>query len=218
MLKSRYIVIEPYNPKWSQLYESEKCVLEQHLCGEYKSIMHLGSTSINGLTAKPIIDISVAVHELKDSNFYKDKLSPLRYTTSNGSKFEDWILWDRENDGQEYHLHLMQFDSMRLFQQVAFKIFLETHEYVADLYVRKKKAWLWEDHIWYSMNKKPFLDDVCSHVLAEILEEPLLWKNKVESIMGYNPFPCLFETEVCESKKEIIEKYINEKKRRFGNE
>jgi GrpB-like predicted nucleotidyltransferase (UPF0157 family) len=179
--------------------------------------MHLGSTSIKGLTAKPTIDISVAVYKLKDTDFYKDKLSPLQYVTTNGSKFENWILWDRVNCGQKYHLHLMQFDSMRLFQQVLFKIFLEEHKYAADLYARKKEAWLsWDEHIWYSMNKKPFLDDVCTHALCAILEKPLLWKEKVESVMGYNPFPCLFEAGFCDSKKEIINKYIDEKRVRFG--
>ena len=155
------IEIYPYNPAWKSLFANEEKFLRLHLDGEYKSIIHIGSTSIYGMEAKPIIDISIALHDLKDGIFYEEKLSPIGYVHCNGHKFQKWILFEKNECGQEYHVHLMSHDSLRLFKQVMFKIFMEERADAADLYVRKKKAYLaLDDHIWYSMNKEPFVKEV----------------------------------------------------------
>ncbi|USP78978.1 hypothetical protein yc1106_06252 [Curvularia clavata] len=56
------VEVEQYNPEWPKQFESIKSKLENHLRGvEYLSIEHVGSTSVPGLAAKPIIDIDVIV-------------------------------------------------------------------------------------------------------------------------------------------------------------
>jgi GrpB-like predicted nucleotidyltransferase (UPF0157 family) len=82
------IEIFPYNPEWKSFFINEEKLLKLHLKGEYKSIIHIGSTSIEEMDAKPIIDISIAVNELKDTIFYEEKLLPSGYKLCNGSKFE----------------------------------------------------------------------------------------------------------------------------------
>ena len=107
------IVLHPYNPNWKICYASEIELLRAQLDSEQKSIIHIGSTSIEGMVAKPIIDISVAVYELKDSAFYLELLSGIGYVYGNGSKFEEWILLSKTYCGQQYHLHLMSYNSAR---------------------------------------------------------------------------------------------------------
>jgi len=190
------IVVLPYNPEWKSAFCKEEERLRQYLNGEYKSIIHIGSTSIEGMVAKPIIDISIAVCELKDKAFYEEKLSPIGYKHCNGSKFENWILLDKNDYRQDYHVHLMPYDSMRLFKQVLFKIFLEENPDAADLYARKKKAFLvLDEHIWYSMNKKPFVDEVNLYALLDAIENPIFWAERVANIMGYIPYAELFAVE-----------------------
>lgn len=197
MADSERIVIVPYNPEWKSLFAKEKKLLQTHLQGEYKSIMHIGSTSIEGLDAKPLVDISVAVNELKPTAFYNEKLLPIGYKHCNGGKFQEWILYEKaDSNGQEYHLHMMQYDSIRLFKQIMFKIFLEENPDVADLYVRKKKAYLvLDDHIWYSMNKKPFVNEVNCYALQDAIDDSAYWSNRIKEIMGYVPHAELFEVD-----------------------
>jgi len=196
------IVICPYNPEWKSLFINEEKLLRLCLTGEYKSIIHIGSTSIDGMEAKPIIDISIAVYELKDGTFYEEKLSPVGYALCNGHKFQKWILFGKNESGQEYHVHLMPHDSMRLFKQMMFKIFMEEKPYAADLYVRKKKAYLaLDDHIWYSMNKEPFVNEVNMYALVDAIENPTYWSERIESIMGYVPHADLFN--VDKEKREV---------------
>jgi GrpB-like predicted nucleotidyltransferase (UPF0157 family) len=52
----------PYNPEWAHQFNSLKAELEQALTGlNYTSIEHVGSTSVPGLTAKPVIDIDIII-------------------------------------------------------------------------------------------------------------------------------------------------------------
>jgi GrpB-like predicted nucleotidyltransferase (UPF0157 family) len=60
-LKGGIVVLSPYTPKWQQVYSKEKLQIETTI-GEYiLDIQHIGSTSIPGMIAKPIIDIAIAV-------------------------------------------------------------------------------------------------------------------------------------------------------------
>ena len=200
------IDIYPYNPEWKSLFIKEEGLLRLHLNEEYKSIIHIGSTSIEGMIAKPIIDISIAVYELKDGAYYEEKLSSIGYTFCSGHKFEKWILLEKNDCGQMYHVHFMPFGSVRLFKQVLFKIFMEEHPNAADLYARKKKAFLvLDDHIWYSMNKKPFVDEVNMYALLDAIESPIFWRERIESIMGYILYEELFAVEDREAKQVQIE-------------
>lgn len=61
------IHITPYNPDWKILYEEEKSLIAGVLGkGLLFNIEHIGSTSVEGLAAKPTIDILVEVADLND--------------------------------------------------------------------------------------------------------------------------------------------------------
>ncbi|KAH7082669.1 GrpB protein-domain-containing protein [Paraphoma chrysanthemicola] len=56
------VVVEQYNPEWAAQFDKIKVALETYLQGvPYLSIEHVGSTSVPGLVAKPIIDIDIIV-------------------------------------------------------------------------------------------------------------------------------------------------------------
>ncbi|MEP7134714.1 MAG: GrpB family protein [Chloroflexota bacterium] len=58
------IVIQPYNPAWTQEFESMRAALQDVLGARAMRIDHIGSTSVPGLGAKDVIDIQVTVQEL----------------------------------------------------------------------------------------------------------------------------------------------------------
>jgi GrpB-like predicted nucleotidyltransferase (UPF0157 family)/RimJ/RimL family protein N-acetyltransferase len=56
------VIVEQYNPEWPQQFEGIRSELQDYLQEvEYLSIEHVGSTSVPGLAAKPIIDVDVIV-------------------------------------------------------------------------------------------------------------------------------------------------------------
>lgn len=60
-MQKNKVVIAPYSPEWAIEFKKEKRALEKLFKGHILAIEHVGSTSIPGLSAKPIIDIAVAV-------------------------------------------------------------------------------------------------------------------------------------------------------------
>jgi GrpB-like predicted nucleotidyltransferase (UPF0157 family)/ribosomal protein S18 acetylase RimI-like enzyme len=58
------VVVEPYNPDWPNQFEEIKRTLWSAV-GEFAtSIEHVGSTSVPGLAAKPILDIDIVIHDM----------------------------------------------------------------------------------------------------------------------------------------------------------
>ena len=59
------VIVTAYNPNWPALYEQEAQAIRQILGKELIAIHHIGSTSVPGLFAKPIIDIMPVVAHIE---------------------------------------------------------------------------------------------------------------------------------------------------------
>lgn len=59
---------EPYNPAWKEQFDAIKHDLTLHLQALNPQIEHIGSTSVEGLAAKPIIDIMIGVRNEEELN------------------------------------------------------------------------------------------------------------------------------------------------------
>ncbi|HBT96047.1 MAG TPA: hypothetical protein DEB24_08270 [Coriobacteriia bacterium] len=69
------IRLEKYNPAWVEWYEAEAAALLDLLGDKVVGIEHIGSTSVRGLTAKPIVDILLQVSPTCDLAVLKTLLS-----------------------------------------------------------------------------------------------------------------------------------------------
>jgi GrpB-like predicted nucleotidyltransferase (UPF0157 family) len=63
------LLLQKYDPQWKTMFHEIKEIFEKELNGLIKSVEHIGSTSVPGLAAKPIIDIDIVV---KDSTNLSD--------------------------------------------------------------------------------------------------------------------------------------------------
>lgn len=66
MNKEDKIVVLDYDPNWAIEFERLKTVFAAHLEGDFISIEHVGSTSIVGLAAKPVIDMDIVIPKQED--------------------------------------------------------------------------------------------------------------------------------------------------------
>ena len=60
----QHIIVVEYRPEWAQEYASEERKIREILGDNCAAIYHIGSTSVPGLAAKPIIDIMPVVKSL----------------------------------------------------------------------------------------------------------------------------------------------------------
>lgn len=67
-LKRFTVKLIPHQTKWSEIYVASKKELSELIGDYFEDIQHIGSTSIPGIDAKPIIDIAIGVEESVDIN------------------------------------------------------------------------------------------------------------------------------------------------------
>lgn len=66
----RTIIVDEYNSIWENWFKSVETYLLTFLKDKIISIEHVGSTSVNGLASKPIIDIIVIIERNNHLYFY----------------------------------------------------------------------------------------------------------------------------------------------------
>jgi GrpB-like predicted nucleotidyltransferase (UPF0157 family) len=64
------VVVVDYDPDWPRRYEQWRTRLAQAMGTAAVQIEHVGSTSVPGLPAKPIIDIQISVADVEDEDAY----------------------------------------------------------------------------------------------------------------------------------------------------
>jgi len=64
--EQRDVELVPHNPEWSQLADEEAQLLLDHISAPIIGVYHLGSTSIPGIKAKPILDFVIEVENLDE--------------------------------------------------------------------------------------------------------------------------------------------------------
>lgn len=78
-LKRGTVKLLPHNPKWAELFEEERQLLINTFGDTIIAIEHIGSTSIPGIPAKPILDMNIGVESLEVALAMKDEFVRLGY-------------------------------------------------------------------------------------------------------------------------------------------
>lgn len=75
----QHITVVNYDPEWPSKYVRERDYITEILKDNCISIYHIGSTSVPGLAAKPIIDIMAVVRSLEEVDTVADKFAEIGY-------------------------------------------------------------------------------------------------------------------------------------------
>lgn len=73
------VEVEVYNPLWPQMFRAEAKRIERILGTELIAIDHIGSTAVEGLAAKPIIDIMPVVKDIGKVDAFNGEFAALGY-------------------------------------------------------------------------------------------------------------------------------------------
>jgi GrpB-like predicted nucleotidyltransferase (UPF0157 family) len=151
-----------YDPEWPQLYRREEEKIRGALGERALSVEHVGSTSVPGLPAKPIIDINLEVADTTDEDSYVPALEAAGYA-----------LWIREPDWFEHrllkgtdpkvNLHVFPAGCPELERMLRFRDHLRANEDDRDLYLRTKRelaAHTWEHVQHYADAKTEVVEEI----------------------------------------------------------
>ena len=149
-MRTKNVVVEKWNPKWKDEFERIVDSLGEDVIYNSIKIEHVGSTSVEGLSAKPIIDLDIVIEN--------DKFEIIkRLLNDKGYKYEgDLGIEGREAfsySGKEelmiHHLYVCPKDSKELFKHITFRDFLKNNPDLASEYskVKEQAAVLYPDDI-----------------------------------------------------------------------
>jgi GrpB-like predicted nucleotidyltransferase (UPF0157 family) len=123
------VKLEKYNSIWEEDFLKE-CEIIKKLAGKYVlKIEHVGSTSIKGLSAKPIIDIVILVEKLSDALKFSKVLETNGYSFryDNGKKGE-YFVYKKYGNERVYYIHIVEKESSRYENFILFKNYLISHK------------------------------------------------------------------------------------------
>ena len=132
------IEIADYDPTWPRLYEREAARIRSILNDRVVRIVHVGSTSVRGLAAKPIIDIALEVPDSADEPAYLPDMEAARYVLR--IREADWFQ-HRLFKGPDININLHTFSAgcAEVDRMLVFRDWLRTHAADRELYARSKR-------------------------------------------------------------------------------
>lgn len=148
MNEPKKIVVTSYDPDWPKTFERESLKIKQALGENCIAIHHIGSTSVPGLSAKPIIDMIAAV---KNPESAIQPLENLGFTYKGEYNIPMRYYFNRS----DINLHLYKEGHPEIELNLVFRDYLRKHPESRDEYAELKKTLLKEKSS-YEKNNSPF--------------------------------------------------------------
>lgn len=158
--------IDDYSPRWPEEFAVQRDALADAFAGIPVAIEHIGSTSVPGLCAKPIIDILLGAPSLQD---IEQRTEALRSRGFNYIQEHEDELPERryfvkpESSSPRVNLHAVRIESRFWMDHVAFRDRLRSDQTLRDEYARLKKALFLlhpGDRSAYTSAKAPFIQRI----------------------------------------------------------
>ena len=130
-----------HNPKWAEYFSQEKELLSEILREKVLDIRHIGSTSIPGMQAKPILDLLAAVRTLADVQSFVLDLNKIGYEDKGDGGVSGRRFFVKGSEARRtHHLNFCEMNSFFWRSHLAFCDYLERHPDVARQYSELKRG------------------------------------------------------------------------------
>ena len=159
------VIVESYNSEWKKDFEDIRSELMAVLEGKVISVEHVGSTSVEGLSAKPVIDIDVVIEDEDAFPEVKAAMESIGYTHEGdlGIKGREAFKYKGKEHLRKHHLYVCTKDAAELKRHISFRDYLRTHPEAVREYGRIKeegaKLYLL-DIDSYIEHKAPFIEGI----------------------------------------------------------
>ncbi len=142
MLKPISVILAPYDPEWPRRAAKHAQRL-QALGPNLVAVHHIGSTSVPGLIAKPIIDLMPIVDSLASLDEQRQSIDALGYRWHGefGIPGRRYCTLANGAGVRAVQLHFFKTDSPHVERHIAFRDYLRAHPEEANAYsIEKRRA------------------------------------------------------------------------------
>ena len=137
----KHVVVEPYNEEWKSDFIAIRDELDTVLKDIVLRIEHVGSTSVEGLSAKPVIDVDVVI---KDTTVLPDVISALQtigyfHEGDLGIPGREAFKYEGKEYLRKHHLYVCSQDSEELKRHITFRDYLRSNPDAVEEYSKIKE-------------------------------------------------------------------------------
>jgi GrpB-like predicted nucleotidyltransferase (UPF0157 family) len=134
------VVLAVYDPAWPRLADDHARRLLA-ISPAVVAVHHIGSTSVSGLAAKPIIDLMPLVNDLAELDRLRAQVEALGYSWHGelGIAGRRYCALDDQAGTRRVQLHFFQANSLHVERHLAFRDYLRAHPEAAASYENEKR-------------------------------------------------------------------------------
>ena len=164
-MRTTKVTVTPYNKAWRSDFEKIKSEIEAAVGDLIVGIEHVGSTSVEGMWAKPCIDLDVIIRDYTVFDDVVDRLKTIGYFHEGdlGIKGREAFRYSHKPHLRTHHLYVCPQDSEELHRHITFRDFLRSHPEAVKKYslVKETAARLFPDDIdGYIAYKSPCIEEL----------------------------------------------------------
>jgi GrpB-like predicted nucleotidyltransferase (UPF0157 family) len=189
------VTLADYDPSWPVLYEQEAARIREILGDRVLQLEHVGSTSVPGLCAKPIVDIMLIVPDSSDESTYLPDLEDAGYKLV--IREPDWEA-HRAFKGPDtnINLHVYSPSSTQIERYRLFRDRMRAHDDERDLYAATKRelaqrTWKYIQH--YADAKTAVIDEIIARARAEQVAPYDEFSEAYADHAADNPYQALYD-------------------------
>lgn len=164
-MRTRKVTVLPYDTSWKADFEAIKKEIESALGDLAIGIEHVGSTSVEGMSAKPCIDLDVIIKDGTVFDAVVGRLASIGYIHEGnlGIKDREAFRYSDKPHLKTHHMYVCPADSEELHRHITFRNFLRTNPDAVKKYsaVKETAAKLFPDDIdGYIRYKSPCIEEL----------------------------------------------------------
>jgi len=170
----RRIELAGPNPNWKAAFEAEARKLKP-VFSDSIGLHHVGSTAIEGIKAKPVIDILGVVKDIAVVSNYREEMEELGYEYKGENGLAGRRYFEKGQIQHTHHLHVFEAGNTEVERHLLFRDYLRAHREEAQAYSKLKQRLAQEyrsDPAGYTEAKSDFI--------ASIDEKAKLWRAREE--------------------------------------
>ena len=159
-MKTAKVIVLPYDKAWATAFEDIKREIEVTLGDLILGVEHIGSTSVEGMSAKPCIDLDVIIKDESVLDAVICRLAKIGYLHEGdlGIKGREAFDYTDKPHLMKHHLYVCHRNSTELHRHITFRDYLRKHPDAAIAYsaVKEEAARLYPNDIdAYMAHKAP---------------------------------------------------------------
>lgn len=135
----RKVEVKAYNHQWPAIFTADAKKLQVIFGSELLEIHHIGSTSIKGLAAKPVIDIMPVAERINQIDSFNSLMESNGYEAKGENGIPGRRFFQKGESKRTHHIHIFETKSPHIERHLAFRDYLRTYPGEALAYGSLKK-------------------------------------------------------------------------------